>query len=766
MRLLTAALVLRLPLKQGSGLCRQALDTVLREADSGAPLAMRAVAHALRSQDHEAVWGAWLRRSVSRPSPQRWASPLLAELLRGSTPVSVKVVNAAWGDWLDEHDATLWSLLERWDRPATASDPRRCSLSRLALGDDGVSLDPRLLVDTAARFDHPIGERARVRLLALDDTEVVDLLCAAAMDVPDLAEFCIAHHLAPADEVQRAMFFVRTGQHEQYQALDPDGELLALGYRSASSEERSALRTAMTALGGIDALRVLAGQRSQQDDLTALTEQERTYLVRRFADQGDWDRLWPLTVLMPLAEAVAAVRVFGDWRPPGEDDRRVFEALRAADLHTVRDRVSALSAASPSVPSPLIRIRLGDFDKRMAAVDDLDFAPDGTQLAFAGKLDQMKVRPSAAGGVMFTHTPVACAGIVDLGSRALSRLYSDFTYPVDRVAHLGAETIVVGEADSEADSEENPREKRIHYADRSGVRALRFETLWILGLERIAGDRAFIVSADGSEKCTVFVGNFRGSLVDSGILDDLDDVIPWVTVVDPDGRLIAVLDETDGVVADLAGSVVNKVDSGPQTVEHGKPLAALSPSTLVVRGNSSGNLRVWHEPFTSVEPSATIRTWSPETSPIGLAWSSALNRFLAVGRSHLELLDVPPTRDGPMPDDLVSERIALAARRDEPRCVRLSPKGDVLAVGGMDDTIDLYALTALTLRPVIAEPMGLMNHKDLADAVAALENPVLDGESRETLTLLRTCLEFRFRHDVGIGDTAAAVAHDDIALGG
>jgi hypothetical protein len=35
--------------------------------------------------------------------------------------------------------------------------------------------------------------------------------------------------------------------------------------------------------------------------------------VRRLADQGDWDRLWTLTLLMPLAEAVAAAQMFGDW---------------------------------------------------------------------------------------------------------------------------------------------------------------------------------------------------------------------------------------------------------------------------------------------------------------------------------------------------------------------------------------------------------------------------------------------------------------------
>jgi hypothetical protein len=180
---------------------------------------------------------------------------------------------------------------------------------------------------------------------------------------------------------------------------------------------------------------------------------------------------------------------------------------------------------------------------------------------------------------------------------------------------------------------------------------------------------------------------------------------------------------------------------------------------------------VWHEPLTTTRPPISRQVWSRPSFPVHLAWSAALNRFLAISMaeddgSELWLLDVPAIRDIPLPGDLVSERIALA--HSDYRRAQVSPKGDVLAIGGPDHTIDLYALTALTLRPVIAGSMGLMGREELADVVAVLENPALDVGWRPTLELLRACLEHRFRHDIGVGSPADAMvtADDDIELGG
>ncbi|GGK94107.1 hypothetical protein [Streptomyces flaveus] len=739
MRVRIALLVLRLRATPDSGLGRWAMGAVLRAADSGAPRALRAVARSMETHGQEAVFGSWLMPSVSGPSPGRWASPLVAGLPGGPTPLPVMLVDAAWQDWLDQEDAELWSLLKRWGPAPTTSELQVRFLSRLALGGDDVPLEERTLIDAALRFDHPIGERARVWLLTQGAPETIDLFCEAALDSSSAAAFCAEHHLAPADPVQRAIFFVRTRQLEQYQALDPDGSLLTLGYRGASDEERSVLRVEMSGLGILDVVRVLAGQSSQQADFAYLSENERAYVAEQLAERRDWDRLWSLTLLMSLPEAVQTADEFGDWRPKDEDDRRVFEALRAADSIAVGRFVEALAGVGPFSSLPRTRIWPTDTGEQPIAVHALDFAPDGTQLAFAGR------------------GPRHCAGIVDLGSLTLVWLDDDLPHPAQRIAHLGSDAMIVVAG------------KRIHYADESGTRALYDQPGDVRDVERIAGDRAFIVTAKNPEvpaAWTVFTGRSGGHLSDSGMLRVQGRITPRTAVVDAEGRLIAVVDDPSNiVVADLADSAVNKL-SGPGVFRRNANSAALSPSALVC-GTNSGGLHVWHEPLTNSQTPVTTHPWTYGTSPIHLAWSPALDRFLAVTGTHLQLLDVPPTRDTPPPEDPVSEQIPLLA--DQPRarasCARVSPRGDLLAVGGLDEgAVDIYVLTALALSPWIAHPMGVMGHDELTTVVRVMEHPVLDESSRQALGLLRMCLEHRFRHDVGLGEAAGSVGPGDYEI--
>lgn len=741
MRVRTAVLVLRLWAPPDSWLGRRALRAVLRAADSGSAAALRAVGRAMETHGREAVFRSWLTPSVSGPSPQRWTSPLVAGLPEASTPVPALLVDAAWLDWLDRHGAQLWSLLERWGPARAASGSTVRALGRLALGDDGVTLEPRDLVVAALRFDHPIGERARARLLAPGATETVDLFCAAALDSPDAARFCAEHHLAPADQVQRALFFVRTGQPAHYRALDPDGSILALGYRGASSNERSILRASMSRLGILDVLRVLAGQGSHEGDFATLDKSERGYVIAQLVDRRDWDRLWSLTLLMSLPEAVRTVNEFGDWRPSGEDDRRVFEALRAADSPAVTRFVDALSGAGPSSSVPRTRIWPTDTYEQSITMHALDFAPDGAQLAFAGR---------GTG---------ECAGIVDLGSLTLAWVDDDLPHPAQWIAHVGADAMVVA------------ARKQILYADETGTRALGGAPDEVGGVVRVAGDRAFMVPARYRAPGTapgwkLFVGGSDGPLADSDWLRDQGYELPRYTAVDAEGRLIAlVLGIRDVVVADLAKSTAHRL-SRPGTAKSRIRQAAVSPAALVC-STEAGDLHVWHEPLTSSQEPITTRPWRYGTSALHLAWSPVLDRFLAVTATHLELLDVPPTRDTHLSETSVSERVSLLADRPNARarCARMSASGDLLAVSGLDKgTVDIYVLTALALRPFIAEPMGAMNHKDLAKVVEVMENPVLNELSRQALGLLRACLEHRFRHDVGIGGTAESARLGDYEI--
>lgn len=676
------------------------------------------------------------------PMRTRTAARLLRLPLRHG-PLRRRALDTVWQAWLGAPDPALWTLLERRGCAASGAEPSAHALSRLALGDEDVALGPELLVKTATRFDHPIGERARAHLIALNDAEAVGLLCRTALTSPEATAFCVTHHLAPADEVERAAFFLRTGQHEQYRALDPDGALLALGYRGASSEERRALLETVTETGDIALLRVLAGRHSGPGGFASLGETERRRLLEQFAARRDWDHWWQLVQLMPLLDAVRAVQDAGAaWRPTGDDDLRVFEALRGAEAAALEawTRDGLGDGSSRLVPA---RITMPGLGEPVTIVHDMDFAPDGTQLAVAGRVGDRGL-----------------AGIIDLGSGQLSQRYPDAARPLDQVAHLGADTIIAVDAEEPGDMH---HPKRIHRFAPDGVRPLGFAATRIKSLQRVTGEGAFLVSfgqIDGFRwQASVSMGDRDGSLADSGILDGLPDVVPQIITVGPGGHRIAMVNTDTAVVADREGTVVNVLDNGPRSTRP-RPLAAMSDTVLIRADDLRGTLDMWHEPLVSTRAPVSRTVWSSTTSLYGLAWSPALNRFVAIGRPDLSLflwiLDIPETRDSPLPDDLVARQVGLTGH---PGSVRLSPKGDVLASldsVSLTPTVELYYLPLLALRPRVVRPMGLMSLQDLSDVTAALESPALDHTSRPILRALHSCLEHRFRHDVGIGQTTDA----------
>lgn len=753
----TAAAVLRLPFGPGSRTMRRALSRALRAANEGDATAMSIVVGAAQSHGTATVWEVWLRSGV--PGARRWTSPVVTALQGEEVPSATLpdiVVDAAWQDWLHDPAAAVWSLLGHWNRPATDTAPDTRALSRLVLGDGTAPMEAHVLVDAALRFDHPVGECARARLTGLGDPEAVDLFCTAAVNSPEAAAFCAAHHLAPSDDVQRAVFFVRTGQSAQYRALDPDGALLALGYHSASPEERAEQRTAMVALGGIDILHVLAGRRSERTGFPNLTGQDRAYLVRRLVDQGDWERLWPLTLLMPLPEAVDMVRAFGEWRPSAQNDRRMFEALCAADPDEVRRVVDAFSATAPFGPIPPVTISLDALDERIASVDAVDFSPDGTELAFIGR------GLGGKGGV---------AGIVDLPRRTLLRLHTGFERRLRRVVHLGAGALAVAETEHLSG---------VRYVDGDGVHEIDVSATkihpkaTISGMECASGDRNLVISMsdpDPDNTCHWLCASQGG-----GPFDDIR--FPGhhtgiLAAVAPNGRLVMKFAGGSPTVVDLSGEPERHPLPNPSRLRarlgiDGWCPAAASLSAIVLTSRR-GDLHVWHHPPVSADPPRSARVWTSRTAPFAMSWSAALDGFVAASREgHLHLFDVPADPDTALPDNLISERIALGGYSGVYHPLRLSPAGDMTATPGPEGGIDIHLLTTVTLRSFVAEPMGRMTRKQLPAVVTLSAHPALDDDSRRTLALLRTCLEHRFRHDVELGDRTEATtptADFEIELG-
>lgn len=282
-------------------------------------------------------------------------------------------IDEAWRLWLRRPIDKVWEALSRWQRPVVAG-PHVCpSLVALGRGDVSAPNMQAALIDTAARTDHPIGDIARNRILAEPDLQVIDEICDIAARNPDglLASWCREHRLAPADPVQRAVFFVLTGQAEQHRAADPDGALLALGYRAATRHRRDQLRAAMVAGGALDLVRVVIGA----DRRSLPTTDEITYLSGALAARRDWAGLWRLVGNLRLVDAVRVVRQFDPaWRPRDDEQRRLFERLAAADPDAIALGRDHLFNAGPAVP------HVTDLPGEIVSVS---FSPDGRRLVVA-----------------------------------------------------------------------------------------------------------------------------------------------------------------------------------------------------------------------------------------------------------------------------------------------------------------------------------------------------------------------------------------------
>jgi hypothetical protein len=197
-----------------------------------------------------------------------------------------------------------------------------------------------------------------------------DVLAAAVENATDasataaIRAFCAGHGLVPHDAVDHALFLVLTGEQEQYQALDPDGSLLARGYRGADEPTREAVRRTMIGLGELSVLRVIADRPDRP-----LTAAEADYLTARLAEAGEWDQLWRLIPTVPIASALRAAGLFRDWRPADGTGRAFLDRLTGAGP----DAIAALG------PAAVTRL---DF----AQAWQLSFAPDNAELAVAGRL--------------------------------------------------------------------------------------------------------------------------------------------------------------------------------------------------------------------------------------------------------------------------------------------------------------------------------------------------------------------------------------------
>ncbi|GAB1510409.1 hypothetical protein [Actinophytocola sp. KF-1] len=632
---------------------------------------------------------------------RQWA---LWRLVRAGDRGDPVATDVAWDLWLETPDQRLWAALSRWGRPHTRGGQSLVALRAPA--------DPVAVAAAACRSPHPVAATARAAILD-GDQDVVDAACAAALSDDGLAAFCVEHRLAPSDPHRAAVYFLLTGQREQYRLVDPDHSLLAVAYRGAAEDERARIRA--EAAGDPDLVRALAGTLARP----RLGDGEAGYLVDAFAARQDWPALWELAKNLPMLDAVRAVRRFDGPRPDGADGA-LFDALAAADPDALAASHRALAA---TIRLPLRNTTNGSI------------APDGRHLVVGGTR-QVHVCTFPDGGLVETW-PVRHNSTV----LALDDGMQVYSYGGQEPGDTGFTA-----SGYLGDPAESTRTARFHRARALARTADGFAALTLGDHDRL---HLHLLSGRGHR----FGDYERRTLEVCGALG-----IParhasaqWAMAVEPVHGLIAFAGAGLHLARITAGGL-RPLAALPFTGGVVPRLAFSGPGRLVGQDDRRV-VRVWR--IDDGEPHLTAERAIKAVEPVDLPWLGviAMNDLSDnTGRSVL-FLDRDTLTEVPVP--------ARFTNREDPVALFASPDAAWFGVG-YRDFVEVFEVL---LSELVTRPLAAATPADLHTVRARLGRA--EPVARPLLAVLRTCLEHRFGGDIALGTgTAVAARPDDIALGG
>jgi hypothetical protein len=592
-------------------------------------------------------------------------------------------------------DGTLtWRARRAWARLAAAAEARDGTAT--AAMREAWLADPR---DDTAEYVRRWCTPADVVAAAVDPGRAAGSRAA-------IGAYCVRHDLAPENPVECALFFVLTGQHEQYQALDLDGTLLASAYRGAAEATREALRHTMIGVGELSLVRVIADRSDQ-----ALIGVEADYLAGQLADEHDWERLWRLIPTMPLASAARAARLFPDWRPADDLGRAFFARLAGTDPAVI----TALGQAAVT--------RL-DVHYRVGPANSLpSFAPDNSEIAVMGTL----------------------FGLPD------GRIIENYK-TAGQVVALGDATIVHtarrGPLDLSVvrDAPGRPRETllpRVYFAEIArtpdGFVVLADGALW---------------RGDATRSCTRVapVELPIGAKTSGKYLHPAD-----LHGVDPvSGNLAFVVDNRD---VDGDGEHLVLVDANLQLLAHarshdgfGYAGAFCGPDQILVENVDGDVLELWRRDGPDLALAAAAEIDARVVVPV------PARNLVVVRRREGQLtwldastlVEVDPPAGFPMLDT---------------GAVSFSLDGSLAAVA-VAGHVEVYDLRLHRLADLATRSLSQARVTDL-EAVAELRKRKVAAHVRPAVDLLHAGLAYRFGADIAVGSgTRIAAGGDDIALGG
>lgn len=697
-----------------------------------------------------ARWAGRFKANGARGALARYA---LGSLAQAGERGEADAVDAVWQLWLDRAEDETWALLERWRAPAAAEHLNRPSLIALGEGLLSDAVFRAALIAASGRSDHPVGDTARSRILAEQDEELTDELCGTALRDPTgpWPAFCVEHGLAPTDPTRRAVFYLLTGQSEQYRAADPDGSLLTLGYTAAGAQERDQIRSAMVRIGGFDLTRVVVGADRR---LAKVTPRETGFLTAQLAERREWAQLWRLVQELPLADAVESMRRFDDqWRPGDEEGCALFERLAAAEPDRIRGGVQALSGDT----GPIVLEING---KAVAG----SFSPDGRRLAvcalaprgippgpYEASVSVFEL-PSGRRIEQYHYSGNYPNSIVDTGDAIMASNW--LRWMLDPELGLGnVERLAGGQKRVAFSIGDDFVDDLIIAGGRLVV--LRGE-IYDPEYPDSVGDKLLFFTRDGELVSDVpLPGQLGAATLPPGKDEDDPDTEPlhsWDRRIssDPSGGWLAVSGYGMRIVG--AHRPYRTVASGPP--EFGaKRVHFLDDKRLVVF-TAEGQLELWrlHGGLLSrvtAPRSGAAHVGDPEAFAV-----TSPREFAVLSRGQVHYFNaatLDPVEE-PRPLTGMAGEMLWGSRNRE--CHALAGEGEVHVVRNVP-----------AVREVADRPFADMAPADLATVDAALNSPNSAPDTRPVLELLRACLRHRFGSDVEIGTPRGTGGAHDIALG-
>jgi hypothetical protein len=577
--------------------------------------------------------------------------------------------------------------------------------------------------------DEPrLRENARQVLLNLETSEAQEAFCRKVTKEGwgYAGKIITEAGYYPKDLSQRALFFFLLARWDDYDAIDFDGRMLRVYFRTADTNMRRRIVTKVQEAGQAKYLTIIAGSEYGASGGTFQTADEAGLLVELLERHTQWQRLWEFVPQLPFRWSMAAVRKLSvaGWQPTNPDEvAHFFELKKLADAATASGDIEG--EANRSLSQAVMRAQL----RVPGRVYDIQFATQRPVLAIA--TDKSKV-------VLW-----------NMERAEIETTLEGFKFPIGTLTFLPDEagTLICGER-----TQTNYGYRQIYAWDGKNRVSIGGHTGGVTALQALGTRQLLSVGRDG-----------KALLWDTQtirLVRELDvKITGWTPVVSlshftSDNPAL----EQEQFLA-LLHSQIDMFSLNPDLRPRGRsPIdltnslghGAFSPDCrYLATARFNGEITAWKLDETAMVEETDLKFTDCRrsgTEVVGLATvrgSAVL--LLATSDGIVQYLDWQTRR--PFNE-------TKATQRDERlTSLRVSPDGSFMALGDSRGTFSLWDLRLLSIARLFTEPLGGAQPFHLNSLIHVRElglelSPVL----KSGMAYLEALLRHRYRFEIEIGD--------------